>query len=884
MSIESPTTSDGSWCYLTGMVVTAVGKYYSYDIMGHAWIPIYYIQGLDRMPGIRVLDTSAYPPGVSTGKVVDVMAKLDTKDGERILGIIDPWDDSSVECKVLDNNGWHLPRPVGMNNKALGGTSIGNNPGIVGDPYGLYNIGSYVTIWGKVLERGTYQLDWDSYYSTPYIRIDDGSGVATGNSSYGGPYGNKGVTVFGTNTYDGYTPINVGDCVAVTGASSVWRPDGSSDTYRAMWLANKVQNVNSMSSSEYPPYTDTISGTVTLYDMATDTAEVTLYSTCGRTETLTVTRGLGNVGTASYSWSNVPMYDPYWNWAYYMISAKCDGYKTRTYTEISSGTTKNLYLVATRKIYLRTQENRYTIGPCSPSSLAVIAKVVNDNHAGIAYPNPGGTVRFSTTAGSFNPTTLQQTATAHTNANGEATVTLYGVYWSGSATIAATDDLTTPEYADTTDDTYRCDWEQLSNSVYIYQPNVSLQLTPYSIDGAICDTQSVLTATLNVCNSPKSGETVTFHATNGTFAESGTKSVQRTTASDGTANATLLRPSLCVAGTDDVYVEAAPYSIQTTSNHIYATWHGWELNVTVNPDWVVHGNPATVKAKLTADNGTTPVVGQSITLTTNQGLFANSQTSYTATTNGDGEISTTLTVTACPVTANVTGTTTTCSGGCTFTDSDTLLVICNANDAKTLIVALDGTGSMDSGAKASDGLNQLMQDLKTSGKALLVGGVKFGNYIADPYYTPDYEQAILLPTSDYDAVIEWINSRTGADGGADINENGLEALKKASEIGLTNTYIALATDAGFHYWGDNEDPNSTDHSGSDCIYTTLTTLQTRTILSSANCKVYIDAGNGGHDYTAVDDYTNGMLYVNGAMEDTSFGSYTFPKLTAALLQ
>lgn len=100
----------------------------------------------------------------------------------------------------------------------------------------------------------------------------------------------------------------------------------------------------------------------------------------------------------------------------------------------------------------------------------------------------------------------------------------------------------------------------------------------------------------------------------------------------------------------------------------------------------------------------------------------------------------------------------------------------------------------------------------------------------------------------------------------------------------------MATDAGFHYWGDNDDPNSSDHSNieppesDDCIYTQLTALQVRTILSNANCKVYIDAGNGTNDSTVVDDYTNALLYVNGAMEDTSFGSYTFPKLEAALNQ
>ena len=150
-------------------------------------------------------------------------------------------------------------------------------------------------------------------------------------------------------------------------------------------------------------------------------------------------------------------------------------------------------------------------------------------------------------------------------------------------------------------------------------------------------------------------------------------------------------------------------------------------------------------------------------------------------------------------------------------------------------------------------------------------------------------------TDDY---IDWLgvnypdNSFTGTygsedrNGGMDWNENQLEALKSASQIG-PGGFIGLGTDSGFHYWGDNDDPDSGDHSynepplSDDCIYTHLTAQQTHDLLGSAGCRVYIDAGNT----YAADHYItpNPILHVSGAMEDTSYGTYTFPKMETAIL-
>ena len=579
MSVNPPETTDGSWCYMTGCVVTSVGRYYSYDIIPNGWVYIYYIQGLDRTPGIRVWDTSSgynyYP-----GQVVDVMAKVDTKDGERLLGIIDnsyPYDYSSVECQVLDSTMSLLPRPVGMNNKALGGSYLGNNPGII-DSYGLYNIGSYVTVWGKILETGTYQFDQNGYDTIQYMRIDDGSAVPSGNSnpSYGGPYGDTGVIVFGDNVPYWFS---VGTYVSVTGPSSVWKPNGSTDTYRAIWAANSVQDMEYAWSGEYSG-SGTVSGTITLYDMAAESADVTLYSTCGRMQTITVQRGTGNVGTASYSWTGVPTIDPNWYTAYYLISAKCDGYKTRTYTGVTPGTAKNLYLTPLRKITLRTQNDRYYID-CSSGPLNVIAKVRDDNGAAIS----GHTVRFRTTAGSFNETTLQQTATATTNSSGEATVTLYGMRWTGTATIEATDDQTTLFTDDPSfpDDTYKCDWETLCDTngypttINIQAPYVGVSVSANPTAIARCGSNySTITAHVTFCsgNAP-TGTPVNFTIGQNdpcVFVSTGTKSATANTNASDNATVQVRADDAHNYGTATI----------TASANIYAGSGQGSTNVTVN--------------------------------------------------------------------------------------------------------------------------------------------------------------------------------------------------------------------------------------------------------------------------------------------------------------
>jgi hypothetical protein len=240
MSVSTPTTSDGNWVYLTGQVVTGM-EYLSYFNM--------YVQRLDRTPGIRVVEWAA---SADWCNIVDVMGKLATMDGQRVLdGVTDP---DAVEVVVLHNNyGRLLPNPLGMSNRALGGCQLGNNPGVTSEPFGLYNVGSLVRVWGKVVEE-----TWDD--NNQLVWIDDGSNVPF--AGFGQQ--DRGVLLFAPsglpNPY-----VYIGDDISVTGVSSIWKPYGSSETYRAVCAISS--NTQSPVAASQPNSYGTLSGTVAVYDI-----------------------------------------------------------------------------------------------------------------------------------------------------------------------------------------------------------------------------------------------------------------------------------------------------------------------------------------------------------------------------------------------------------------------------------------------------------------------------------------------------------------------------------------------------------------------------------------------------------------------------------------
>ena len=337
----------------------------------------------------------------------------------------------------------------------------------------------------------------------------------------------------------------------------------------------------------------------------------------------------------------------------YLISAKCNGYKTRTYSGVTTGTTKNVYLVPLRKIYLTAQGDRTSIGPCTSSSLGIIAKVVSDDHSAIAYPNPGGTVRFATTAGSFNATTLQQTITAHTNANGEATVTLYGVHWSGTATVAATDDLTTPDYDYCTVDTYLCDWEKLASDITINAPSINIYM---SVDPTIisrCGSMtSAITADVQVCSgAPPSGTPVSFTIPAGDpaifFSESGvTVSPDGKTATTGTtttggygrAVVHVTADSQHDFGTATITASTPSYAGNSTGiTTVTVSQYNTNVQVSPDPQSIIGIGSSIITLTATDAQTNNPVDGLVLTIHTTSGDFGSSQTQVTRTTGANGQ-------------------------------------------------------------------------------------------------------------------------------------------------------------------------------------------------------------------------------------------------------
>ncbi|MEN6358169.1 MAG: PQQ-binding-like beta-propeller repeat protein [Armatimonadota bacterium] len=620
----SSTPVDGDWVYLTGQIVTYMGRYYSYN--QSTWIDVFNIQGLDCLPGIRVWRTSS--SGLSSiCAIVDVMAQVNTMDGQRILGLYNTSDDSSsIECKNLDQTGTVNISPLGMNNRALGGSPLGSNPGI-SNAYGPYNIGSYVTVWGKVLEIGdNYYLDQSN--TTPYMRIDDGSNLATGNSSYG-TYGEKGVTVFADTGYG----ISTGDCVSITGVCSVWKPENSSTSYPCIWSSDSPVSSYAMSAIT-DAGTGTISGNVKLYDMPESQAIVTVYCSDGQIQKLAITRQSDNSGSNSYSFT-VTKYSEY---PKYMVSAECDGYKTRTYTNIEPDTTRNLYLTKLRKIYLRA--NSTSIVGCSGTT-NVTATVVDSGHNPVA----GVQVRFRTDKGSFSDSSvIHESPSAATDSSGQVTVPFYSVASEyGDATVEATDD-SAPLTGDVlTDDTYKYDWEQVSNQygqpiyITINQPSASLELTadPTAISPCGGD-MSEITATLKACgDNGLDGIDVRFYTDKGVFSETGTTEATVRTSNGGIATVHLDASS---ASLGKVTINAYAMDNPQKNATVYVSIINDILRLTADPYSVLPTDSnSTITAKLIKPDGT-PIEGTSISFTKTAGNLSVT----TGTTNSNGEVTTTL--------------------------------------------------------------------------------------------------------------------------------------------------------------------------------------------------------------------------------------------------
>jgi len=145
----------------------------------------FYVQEPARAGGIRVND-SASAETLHVGDIVTISSgELTTVDGERAI---------NYPYTQLDSSG-EAPKPLALNNKALGGGDFNSfTKGPVGG-VGLNNVGLLVRAWGKVTATGS-----------GYFYIDDGSNPNDGS-------GATGARVEGSIDYmpdiDDYVAVNV---------------------------------------------------------------------------------------------------------------------------------------------------------------------------------------------------------------------------------------------------------------------------------------------------------------------------------------------------------------------------------------------------------------------------------------------------------------------------------------------------------------------------------------------------------------------------------------------------------------------------------------------------------------------------------------------------
>jgi len=183
----------------------------------------FYIQAPGGEAGIRV-NNESLAMRVSPGDVVSIPsdryawpAVMSTRDGERV---IDPtWMITGIPVDA--------PRPLGINNRGIGGGAFNvYTSGAVGAS-GLNNVGLLIRTWGKVISTSQ---DW--FY------LDDGSALSDGT-------GTTGVRV--TGAY-GYMP-DVNDCVAVTGVGGL--ATLATDLARVLRLTSS-SDITSVSVTPHP--------------------------------------------------------------------------------------------------------------------------------------------------------------------------------------------------------------------------------------------------------------------------------------------------------------------------------------------------------------------------------------------------------------------------------------------------------------------------------------------------------------------------------------------------------------------------------------------------------------------------------------------------------
>lgn len=319
---------------------------------------------------------------VTCGNLIDIVGTLTTVDGERVV-------QEDTDGVTITESGCALPRPVGMNNRAVGGGALGPFTTAIGSSSGPNNTGMLATTWGAVTESYIWAAD-GSIYSC----IDDGSGIDAGNGYIGVRY----------YIMDMFDP---GTCLTATGI--IGSKLSGSTNVPVIYLVYAT----------YPSYSTgsgTISGTVTAGTSAAN-ATAWVHWTGGTTKCT-----LNAAGVGIYSITAKP--------GDHTVSVDVAGYThaaEKATVAANQTTTKNFTLTSIGKdIYVYPTAPR--IPPDGASTTSVTAIVYDEE--GRRLPNQA--VTWSHDLGTVI------SADAMTNAIGEATLVLRAPTSNGTATISAT--------------------------------------------------------------------------------------------------------------------------------------------------------------------------------------------------------------------------------------------------------------------------------------------------------------------------------------------------------------------------------------------------------------------------------------------------------------
>lgn len=180
-------------------------------VVTHIGSGFFYIQEPNRPFGLKVVSSAS----VSVGNEVDVAGPMKGAGSERYL-------DATGNGVMVVSSG-AASGPVAFSNATLGGRALNTyTPGVV-NGLGVHNIGTYVTVYGKVTQRDP---------SSQYFYVDDGSGIRDGTQTEGSD--NMGVRIPADPGL-----YSVGSYLVVTGISSCFDSGG----LRPLVLPTSIQTL-----------------------------------------------------------------------------------------------------------------------------------------------------------------------------------------------------------------------------------------------------------------------------------------------------------------------------------------------------------------------------------------------------------------------------------------------------------------------------------------------------------------------------------------------------------------------------------------------------------------------------------------------------------------